>query len=206
MSKFFLAGSISMQSFSMASAFSHAAIALALGACYYAPAIPRRVWVWGAFCSVLPDVDVIGFALGVNYEDFWGHRGFTHSLLFAALLATAVMLLAFRPGIPGLGKKGLWSYLFLATASHGVLDALTNGGLGIAFFSPFDNTRYFFPYTPVEVSPIGLASFFTARGWRVLSSELLWLWLPALVFAALALILRRARAFPPSRPAPADRH
>jgi membrane-bound metal-dependent hydrolase YbcI (DUF457 family) len=59
------------------------------------------------------------------------------------------------------------------TASHGVLDAMTDGGLGIAFFAPFDNTRYFFPFRPVKVSPIGL-SFFSARGLDVIWSELLW--------------------------------
>ena len=41
---------------------------------------------------------------------------------------------------------GMGLYLFLSTASHGVLDALTDGGLGVAFFSPFDQTRYFFPF------------------------------------------------------------
>lgn len=190
----------------MASAFSHAAIALALGTACYTPDIPRRVWVCGAVCSILPDADVLGFALGVNYEDFWGHRGFTHSLVFAALLVTVIVSIWFRESVPGLSKKGLWSYLFLATASHGILDALTNGGLGIAFFSPFNNARYFFPFTPVEVSPIGITSFFTERGWRVISSELLWLWLPALVFAAVALALRRNRAFPSTSEKPIDRH
>jgi inner membrane protein len=65
------------------------------------------------------------------------------------------------------------------TASHGALDALTNGGLGVAFFAPFDATRYFFPWRPVEVSPIGVAAFFSQRGLEVFVSELLWLWLPA---------------------------
>jgi hypothetical protein len=46
----------------MASAFSHAVAALSIGTCFYQPQIPKRVWVAGALCSVLPDVDVIGFA------------------------------------------------------------------------------------------------------------------------------------------------
>jgi inner membrane protein len=70
----------------MASAFSHAVSALSMGTCFYQPQIPKRVWLAGVACSVLPDLDVIGFRLGVRYSDFWGHRGFTHSLVFAALL------------------------------------------------------------------------------------------------------------------------
>jgi inner membrane protein len=44
-------------------------------------------------------------------------------------------------------------------ASHGILDAMTDGGLGVAFFSPFDDTRCFFPFRPIKVSPIGLSFF-----------------------------------------------
>src|SRR6266550_9619008 len=61
--------------------------ALGLGACFYKPGIPKRVWVIGVVCSAIPDFDVIGFRFGIRYGDFWGHRGFTHSLVFAAVLA-----------------------------------------------------------------------------------------------------------------------
>jgi inner membrane protein len=176
----------------MASVFSHAVAALGIGACFYRPGIPKRVWVAGALCSVIPDLDVIGFQFGVRYGDFWGHRGFTHSLLFAALLASFVVLLAFRQAVPGLSRFALWSYFFLATASHGLLDAMTDGGLGVAFFSPFNTTRYFFPWTPIRVSPIGVTRFFSYRGLEVIQSELLWIWLPAtLVFVSAWLIRRR---------------
>jgi inner membrane protein len=155
--------------------------------------MPKSVWVAGAVCSVLPDVDVIGFHFGVPYGDFWGHRGFTHSLFFAAALAGAVTITAFRRRASGIGRFAVFAYLFLATASHGVLDAMTNGGLGVAFFSPFDNRRYFLPWRPIRVSPVGVTRFLSARGYVILQSELLWIWLPAIVFAALALTLRRAR-------------
>ena len=65
----------------MASAFSHAVIALSIGTCFYRSEIPKRVWLVGMVCAALPDLDVIGFRLGIRYGDFWGHRGFTHSLL-----------------------------------------------------------------------------------------------------------------------------
>jgi len=85
----------------MASPFSHAVAALSIGTCFYRPEIPKRVWVAGVLCSVVPDLDVIGFRFGIHYGDFWGHRGFTHSLVFAALLASIVAIVMFRPGHPG---------------------------------------------------------------------------------------------------------
>lgn len=181
----------------MASGLSHAVAALSIGSCFYRPGTLRRVWIAGAFCSLVPDVDVVGFHFGVRYGDFWRHRGFTHSLLFAALLATVVALLAFRNGSLGAPCLGIWSYLFLATASHGFLDAMTDGGLGVAFFSPFRNDRYFLPWRPILVSPIGVGRFFTGRGLEVLRSELLWIWLPAGLLIALAWFWRGCRAASP---------
>jgi inner membrane protein len=178
----------------MASVFSHAVAALGIGACFYRPGAPRRVWVTGALCSVVPDLDVIGFRFGIRYGDFWGHRGFTHSILFAALLASIVVLLAFREGVPGLGRFALWVYFFAATVSHGLLDAMTDGGLGVAFFSPFNNNRYFLPWTPIRVSPIGADRFFSHRGLEVVRSELLWIWLPVAVLLVSAWLIRRRAA------------
>ena len=160
----------------MASVFSHAVAALGIGACFYRPGTPKRVWVIGALCSVIPDLDVIGFRLGVHYGDFLGHRGFTHSLFFAALVASAVVLTGLRRAAPGPDRLPMWVYFFLVTASHGLLDAMTDGGLGVAFFAPFDNHRYFLPWTPIRVSPTGVGRFFTDRSLAVLQSELLWIW------------------------------
>ena len=175
----------------MASAFSHAVAALSIGTCFYRPQIPKRVWIAGAACSVIPDIDVIGFRFGIHYGDFWGHRGFTHSLVFAALLSGLAALILSRRGLAGIGRAALFAYLFLATASHGVLDAMTNGGLGVAFFSPFENSRYFLPWRPIRVSPISVHRFFSGRGYVVLQSELLWVWIPAILFAGLVFAFRR---------------
>lgn len=178
----------------MASAFTHAALAGALGAAFYRRGWPARVWVLGAACSILPDADVIGVPLGVPFASVLGHRGLSHSLLFAAAVAAAVVAVFFRRVPAGTSPARLWVYFFLATASHGVLDALTNGGPGVAFFAPLDNARYFFPVRPIVVSPLGIRPFFSEWGLRVIESELLWIWLPALVFAAVAVIVRRRTA------------
>ncbi|UPT75080.1 MAG: metal-dependent hydrolase [Elusimicrobiota bacterium] len=167
----------------MASLFGHVAAAAAIGQA--APAERRkdwRFWYMAAMCACLPDADVAGFRFGIRYEDLWGHRGMTHSLVFAA----AVGALAAARFKPDWRKEG-WKLaaLFAAiTASHGFLDALTNGGHGVAFFSPFDAARYFFPWTPIQVSPIGAKGFFSAKGLAVIVSELKWIGVPALIAGA----------------------
>jgi inner membrane protein len=146
--------------------------------------------ILGAICAMAPDVDVFGFQFGIRYGALWGRRGLTHSLTFAFCLSVLAWLVA-MPYVAGFAHRAaLWLYLFLASASHGVLDAFTNGGLGVAFFSPFDATRYFFPFHPIEVSPIG-ARFFSERGISVLQSEFLWVWVPSIVFAIVAVVIRR---------------
>jgi inner membrane protein len=178
----------------LASLFSHAVAAVGISACFYRPGTPKRVWVTGALCSVIPDLDFIGFRFGIHYGDSWGHRGFTHSLVFAALLATAALAIGFWRKTAGLGRFPLWIYFFLTTASHGLLDAMTDGGLGVAFFSPFNNTRYFLPWTPMRVSPIGIGRFFGPRSLEVVHSELLWIWLPVALLLVSAWLVRRRTA------------
>jgi inner membrane protein len=173
----------------MPTVISHAVAALGIGTALFGRKAPVRVLALGAVCGALPDADVIGFPLGIRYGDLLGHRGLSHSLVFAAALAALAMPLARNEGRPGWAK--LWTYLFLATASHGLLDALTDGGLGVGFFAPFDETRYFFPFRPIEVSPIG-PGFFSKRGLVVIASELLWVWLPSLALAGIATVWRKA--------------
>ena len=148
----------------MPSVFSHALAALALGPAFRRAGWPERLWWAGALCAVVADAD--------------GSRRRAH---------------AAPAGARG-GRGRLWCYLFLATASHGVLDAMTDGGIGVAFWAPFDAGRYYLPWRPIVVSPLGIRRFFSAWGLAVLASEALWVWLPAALFAALAWRATRARA------------
>ena len=123
----------------MPTIISHAVVAAAAGKVLGAK---RRVLVWGALLSMLPDIDVVWFSFGMRYHDMLGHRGFTHSLLFALFAAIAVTAVATR-NVPRYtpGWFGTLAFLFVCAASHGVLDAMTNGGSGIPFFFPFDNSN-----------------------------------------------------------------
>lgn len=172
----------------MPTIFTHALVPLALGAGLGSRVVPPRLVAAGMALAVLPDLDVVAFQLGVPYGSSLGHRGFSHALPVAALCAAAGAACSRR-----LGSTPLTTFLFLffAMASHGLLDACTNGGSGIALLWPFTDARYFAPFTPIEVSPIGLARFLSARGAAVMASELLWVWLPCIVLALALLAARR---------------
>ncbi|HYC79272.1 MAG TPA: metal-dependent hydrolase [Planctomycetota bacterium] len=179
----------------MASCFSHPAVPLAI-ACW-APSMRRApILVAAALLSAAPDLDAIGFFLGVPYAAPHGHRGLTHSLLFGALLGALVGLpLARRLRAP---PRKVAAFLAAAAASHGLVDMTTDGGEGIALFWPFTDARVFFPFRPIAVAPLGVRAFFTRWGVEVLASEALWLWTPALLIGALGLLATGRRDAPAS--------
>jgi len=177
--------------------FSHAVVGSTLVACGVRPR--WGLAALGGALAMLPDLDVVGLKIGWGLDHPLGHRGLSHSLAAAAVLATVATAAvrswprrappAARDPLPATGW--IWLLLFAATASHGVLDALTNGGRGVAFFAPFSTTRYHFPLRPIEVSPIGVREFFGARGVEVMASELAWIWLPSALVLGLAWMLGR---------------
>src|SRR5690349_18310120 len=177
----------------MASAFSRAIAAVALAPVILPSPKPRRLWVLGALCAVIPDADVAAFAIGIPYEHVLGHRGLSHSILFAGIVASAVVAIAFGSDQFDASRPRLWWYFLLVTISHGVLDAMTSGGLGVGFLAPFSDARYFFPFRPILVSPIGVGRFFSERGLAVIRSEMLWIWLPSALLAGAALLTRKKR-------------
>jgi inner membrane protein len=173
----------------MPTVLSHPAVPLALGLGLGRGVISRRLLVCGVIGSVLPDLDVIAFHFGIPYAAEFGHRGMSHSLLFA--FAVALLGACFCRPLQS-GFLCAFLFLFAAIASHGLLDAFTNGGLGIALLWPWSDYRFFAPVQAIEVSPLGLARFFSERGIVVLKSELVWVWLPAIVVGMLLRAARRA--------------
>jgi len=166
----------------MASAVTHGLVAVVLGKICLPGKKPWSFWLLSIASAILPDGDVIGFAFGINYASVFGHRGFFHSILFALLWSFLVLELAF-PKTPRFSRsyRVLFLFFFLVMVSHGVLDAMTNGGLGVAFFSPFDNTRYFLPWRPIEVSPISITRFFGEGGIEVIQTEIIYVWIPLFI-------------------------
>ena len=172
----------------MASLISHPAPVVALSVAYGTTIIPKRLIMLALFASVAPDLDVLSFSFGVQYAEALGHRGLSHSLLFALGFGFFAFLIA-----PLLRAKRTSSFLVVTfiVISHIFLDAITTGGLGVAFFWPFDETRYFLPWRPVVVSPFSIRRFFSDWGYRVLVSELRYVWFPCALFALSCLSWRK---------------
>lgn len=175
----------------MATAFSHAVLAASLVHATKPGKMIPGLYIAGAALAMAPDLDVAGLYMGIDYASLWGHRGMTHSLVFAALCALPIGAWLVRKSFDWISFARVWLTLALCMASHGLLDAMTNGGLGIALLSPWDQTRYFFEYQPIQVSPLGLSNWSYAAIMAVAKSEFLWVWLPAFALLAISVLLRR---------------
>jgi|GEM_PF-862821 len=180
----------------MPSIITHGIVALALAtkARSVRSSDRMRLLLVCIFCAIVPDIDVIGFKLGVQYNSLFGHRGFTHSFFFAALLALFGSWL-FHRRIRENPRSFtlLFLLLFTVTASHTLLDAMTNGGEGVALFSPFSNHRYFFPWRPIMVSPIGVEAFLGWRGIQVLANEFLLIVFPLAAVLYFPELMKKSR-------------
>ena len=172
----------------MASLITHPVVPLAVAVIAGRRVIPVPLLALGMVFSILPDLDSLTFRLGIPYGSAFGHRGFSHSIVIALVLSAMMLPLA-----RALKAKPSAVFLFLAVSmlSHGVLDAFTNAGRGVAFFWPFSLERWFFGFRPIEASPISVRRFLSGRGLAVLRSELVWVWLPLLSAALFGYLLRR---------------
>jgi len=163
----------------MPTIYTHAVVGLGSGAAVY----PRHTsWLFCSltgFLPIIPDFDVFSSAA---YGTTFGHRGFTHSFVFALAIGALAASATFN-----YFRVRFWVlalFFFAVTASHGILDAFTTGGYGILWLWPFSDTR-FGPWGPIKVADIG---FEWPNPWvsRSVRSELLWVWLPtALIVGAI---------------------
>jgi len=178
----------------MPSAFTHAFVGAAVST--LAPREFRGVRLGAALAvaAALPDLDVVGFRFGIPYSDPLGHRGFSHSLTFAFVLAGTVWWWMIRGGARRWSSSaGLFVVVFVACASHGFLDAFTDAGLGVGFFIPFGNGRYFWPWRPIRTSPLSVGAFFSSDGMTILRNEVEWVWLPVGLLIGGAAVVRASK-------------
>jgi inner membrane protein len=113
----------------------------------------------GALAGAAPDIDVL-FALGGDYFDqLVLHRGFTHSLFCAPLLAPFGGWLAWYierkrhpPDDARPGRLGVWILVVgVALLSHPLLDVLTS--YGTQLLQPFSDRRFAIDAMPI-IDPI----------------------------------------------------
>ena len=177
----------------MPTILAHAAIPLALGVVLGSNKVSRKLLVAGMIASMLPDLDVIGLKLGVEYTNQFGHRGASHSIAFALALG---MLAAFLAPVLRASRWIAGAFVAVACVSHPLLDMCTTGGLGAALWWPLSDHRLFFPTQFIKVSPLTADRFFGPGGIAVMKSEFLWIWLPccAVMLAAREMRSRGERA------------
>lgn len=161
----------------MPSLLGHAVAGLALNATLAGDRPPRRTWGLAVACALAPDLDWFTAFLHLPMRHALTHRGATHSLLAAGLIASLAMLLGLRPHWR---RPRIWLCMFAAAFSHGLLDACTLGGVGVAAFHPFSPARYVCLWQPIRVSPIPMSAGLMARFLAALWTEAVWIGLPAL--------------------------
>lgn len=157
----------------MPSSIAHGLTAAAIGTAFF-PAERARLYIVAAAAAILLDLDAVGWLFGRGDAAFLGgHRGLTHSLAFAGVLAVVLVALLYREPVAH-AKWRLRLCLFLAIASHGALDALTTYGAGIKFLAPFSAERFKSPWQPIDA----------------ILPEVIGIWLP---MTAIILYRRRTR-------------
>ena len=176
----------------MPSIFTHPVVGLAAAKMLPARYRTKRFWTLSFLCPFIPDLDGIGFYLGLPYEHLFWHRGITHSVFFALALAIVIVAVFFRER-EWLSKRNvlLVAYFTAITVSHGLLDAITNTSNGVAFFSPFITTRFLFGFSPIEASPLRASEFFGERGFHVIMNELVWVWIPLIALVLVVSLIKR---------------
>ena len=177
----------------MPSIFTHPLVGLAAAKMLPARYRTKRLWILSFLCPFIPDLDGIGFYLGLPLEHFFGHRGVTHSVFFALVLSVVIVAVFFNDrGVFSKRNVLLVTYFAAITVSHGILDAITNTTYGVAFFSPIITTRFLFGFTPIESSPLSPAEFFGERGFHVILNEIAWVWMPLIVVVLVVSLIKRS--------------
>ncbi|CNL28167.1 MULTISPECIES: metal-dependent hydrolase [Yersinia] len=175
----------------MPTIITHAAVPLCIGVGLGKKTIPPALLLTGIVFSIIPDLDVLSFKLGIAYANAFGHRGFTHSLLFAFSLPALALLFRryFNTSFSRIG----W-FLTLSLLSHSVLDSLTTGGMGVGWLWPWSQERFFAPVQVIKVAPFQLGQYFKPNGIAVIKSELWWVWGPGVILMLSLMMVRMIKA------------
>lgn len=169
----------------MTTLYTHAVAGLGLARWCADRHMPWSYWTLAAVLPLLPDLDVFSMA---PYGSPLGHRGVTHSLLFALATGLIAASIVARPL-----RRQWWmlaGLFFAVAATHGLLDALTRGGEGIPLFWPLGG-RYG-NWGPIPVSDIAF-DWPDPRTSRAIRGELLWVWLPTMLLIVVTAAYRRVR-------------
>jgi inner membrane protein len=114
-----------------------------MGEAFAGKTVGRKAVVWGILAQSIPDIDFIAASWMNTTSDLLAHRGFTHSILFAVIVALIMATLANRWHRPHNISFKRWMFFFSAAIlSHIFIDAFNNYGVG--WFEPFNHYRISF--------------------------------------------------------------
>src|ERR671913_337331 len=122
---------------------THIALGACIGELFVGHKVGRKAMLWGALAQSIPDIDFIASFWMTTTDELLAHRGFTHSLLFAALVTPAMALAAEKLHRPHNISLGKWMIFFgTEILLHIFLDAFN--AYGTAWFEPFSHIRFSF--------------------------------------------------------------
>lgn len=150
---------------------THIVLGAAIGEAVLGKRAGNKAPLWGAFAASIPDFDVAFTWLFNPVDALFVHRGFSHSLLFIALLSPLLGFFLSKIHPKGAASPRQWAMLsFFSMLSHIIIDCFNTYGTAILY--PFSNIR-------VAFDSIGIIDFT--------------LLLPLAIFAILILILPKSQ-------------
>jgi inner membrane protein len=122
---------------------THIALGTCIGEAFFEKGFGKKAMIWGALAHSIPDIDFLASFWMDTPGALLAHRGFTHSILFAAIIIPIFSLVADKIHKPHNITFLKW-VLFFSTAVflHLFLDAFNNYGIG--WFEPFSHYRFSF--------------------------------------------------------------
>jgi inner membrane protein len=122
---------------------THIALGACMGEAFAGKTLGRKAMVWGIIAQSIPDIDFISASWLNTTSSLLAHRGFTHSILFAIVVALIMATLANRWHRPHNISFKRWLLFFSAViVGHIFIDAFNNYGVG--WFEPFSHYRISF--------------------------------------------------------------
>jgi inner membrane protein len=122
---------------------THIALGACMGEAFAGKTLGKKAMLWGALAQSIPDIDFVSAFWLDTTSALLAHRGFTHSLLFCALITPLFAWAAERLHRPHDIRFKKWLLFFGGVIFiHIFIDAFNNYGVG--WFEPFSHLRISF--------------------------------------------------------------
>lgn len=122
---------------------THIALGACMGEAFAGRTVGKKAMLWGALAQSIPDIDFLAAFWMTPSGNLLAHRGFTHSLLFCAIITPLFAMMAEKLHRPHNIRLKKWVLFFGSVIFiHIFIDAFNNYGVG--WFEPFSHRRISF--------------------------------------------------------------